>query len=1107
MEGSSRQRRIQMWKELATGRWWSNYGEKNSTKHTLKKMSYIACTDALLPEGGRSWKHGPDSKDVLDSQKNTKEGDDFPEFKLEYTPEYRAFAAQGLAATYLGQQRLRSGEMPTRRAIEKHLRLLREDAPERFDDKKKDSKWAGSLAISYSKISWSYQNKDGDSKDFDVSLPQLGLDKFETHFYTVIRMETQQGTSDEDLGILAVCGMDEINSGKALCWLWLFESHDAAEFALDALSSCLQERSRLMKTKKWRDPFTTLHTKKKHSTISPGTKHLKWVKEIGSGNFGVVYRADIVDSSTAGSRSLDLKNETEIEATVCAVKMCKEFDDLLPMATSTKIDVIVVDAVQAILRVERRFKNDRVSTTRAMPLEEIFEQLKEKLATSKRAARLSDWLNNKHEREKLKELYDVMAEESTFSFVPQWNGFLLKESSDELQRKRKEQQDAKEGLEKEAKILQQLGLQQPSGGKCAQICHLVSFMPEDPMMLALEFAEHGSMSDLLKSTVTKVAHKRLSKEDRCNIYLQAMDCAMQVALGLKYVHAQRILHLDLALRNVLVGEQSADDTQEKVSLYKIADFGQGQMFDDDAKEIAIPRTFKLAIAWTSNEALVEPTNWSTTQERCDVPENTRRNLTEKTDVYSFGVVLWELINCSNPRKPPPRPWKHLDLVRMNAQLQQSGMDEEKRRALNTKIDELTKKPGILNNGQDESLTSFFERRRKEMEQSAGDAIKSMQQLEGENQDEFAEELGPRFSDLLKCMKECLKPTPERTNCVDDIIKILPAASLFGFTTRTEANNLGRFIKDKLAKHSRITDDEVLLVHAAAKGGDVLKLRELRKDHRTGAELPMDAADEKGATPLMHACEGGHFFAFEFLWKECDAKTTARDKKGRTILHYLSRSKAIGVDHLRILKALFNTSTGLSLDNKTKIFGNYVKEKEKGRTPLHYLIDSPLYSKHSADWEQTDREPKRFLTHLIKQNNLWLSEVASEVASNAWTSLLELDDGKPRDKAGKNKRGERPIDLTARLGMLNKLIALRLLESKQAHQNAVTPDHHDNTFLSALPAPVSSMVYDAAQTYEAAADTPYSSLEGMFRHSSGLPSIGLDQPYKCKFCSIIVDVYT
>jgi len=94
--------------------------------------------------------------------------------------------------------------------------------------------------------------------------------------------------------------------------------------------------------------------------------------------------------------------------------------------------------------------------------------------------------------------------------------------------------------------------------------------------------------------------------------------AKQVAEGMLELEKQRIIHRDVALRNVLVGTVGED----KRYLAKISDFG-------------LSRSIESSYYVSKNNI---PLKWS-------APEVLEfGSYTTKADVYSFGVVVWEIFS-------------------------------------------------------------------------------------------------------------------------------------------------------------------------------------------------------------------------------------------------------------------------------------------------------------------------------------------------------------------------------------------------------------------------------------------------------------------------------
>ncbi|XP_048478241.1 tyrosine-protein kinase receptor Tie-1-like [Plutella xylostella] len=123
---------------------------------------------------------------------------------------------------------------------------------------------------------------------------------------------------------------------------------------------------------------------------------------------------------------------------------------------------------------------------------------------------------------------------------------------------------------------------------------------------------------------------------------QLLSYGRQVALGMKYVSGQGIIHRDLACRNVLLSEDG---------VCKIGDFGLSR--DVNKEDIYVRQTnMALPIRWMAPESL------------------TVGETSVKSDVWSFGVLLWELSTLG----ATPYPGKSVDKAR---QMISSGQHMER----------------------------------------------------------------------------------------------------------------------------------------------------------------------------------------------------------------------------------------------------------------------------------------------------------------------------------------------------------------------------------------------------------------------------------------------
>ncbi|CAI2301361.1 unnamed protein product [Caenorhabditis sp. 36 PRJEB53466] len=124
-----------------------------------------------------------------------------------------------------------------------------------------------------------------------------------------------------------------------------------------------------------------------------------------------------------------------------------------------------------------------------------------------------------------------------------------------------------------------------------------------PFMVCMEFCAGGCLESALKKY-----GKEMEEFERQILLIDA-------ARGMRYLHAQKCVHRDLASRNCLISSEG---------LVKIADFGLSKTLKKDEK------TFKEALkeaplAWMAPECIQRESEFSS-----------------KTDVWAFGVVIFEV---------------------------------------------------------------------------------------------------------------------------------------------------------------------------------------------------------------------------------------------------------------------------------------------------------------------------------------------------------------------------------------------------------------------------------------------------------------------------------
>ena len=136
-----------------------------------------------------------------------------------------------------------------------------------------------------------------------------------------------------------------------------------------------------------------------------------------------------------------------------------------------------------------------------------------------------------------------------------------------------------------------------------------------PYMLVIELME-GDFKTILESisAVTFDNDKLL----RC-----LLNCTREVVCGMEYLSSKHFVHRDLAVRNVLVGQDM---------VCRIGDFGMSKRIHEDKDYYRVKVGGVVPVRWTAPEALYF------------------RRYSEKSDVWSLGMTLFEMWSVGR------RPW-------------------------------------------------------------------------------------------------------------------------------------------------------------------------------------------------------------------------------------------------------------------------------------------------------------------------------------------------------------------------------------------------------------------------------------------------------------------
>eukprot|EP01118_Nematostelium_gracile_P013246 TRINITY_DN4982_c0_g1_i1.p1 TRINITY_DN4982_c0_g1~~TRINITY_DN4982_c0_g1_i1.p1 ORF type:complete len:749 (-),score=94.65 TRINITY_DN4982_c0_g1_i1:13-2259(-) len=128
------------------------------------------------------------------------------------------------------------------------------------------------------------------------------------------------------------------------------------------------------------------------------------------------------------------------------------------------------------------------------------------------------------------------------------------------------------------------------------------------LFLVTEYVPNGSLLSMLRSNIQRNT---------------LIEMARDTIEGLRHLHAQKVVHRDLATRNLLV------DAEHRI---KVADFGLSHetMYGTISEDTLMP------LRWTAPEALA------------------RKAFSCKSDIYSFGCVLYEMFTGGS------HPWDTLE---------------------------------------------------------------------------------------------------------------------------------------------------------------------------------------------------------------------------------------------------------------------------------------------------------------------------------------------------------------------------------------------------------------------------------------------------------------
>ncbi|XP_046849314.1 angiopoietin-1 receptor-like isoform X2 [Xenia sp. Carnegie-2017] len=150
-------------------------------------------------------------------------------------------------------------------------------------------------------------------------------------------------------------------------------------------------------------------------------------------------------------------------------------------------------------------------------------------------------------------------------------------------------------------------------GACAQ---------EVPIMLVMEYCKNGNLKDFLINSQMYPD----SDESYTNIYSklterQLLTFAVEICKGMIYLDEQKVVHRDIASRNILLTEKLVP---------KISDFGLARKLDV-TRHYIVNKNKMLPVKWMSIESLLYG------------------RFTSESERWSYGILLWEI--CTQAQEP------------------------------------------------------------------------------------------------------------------------------------------------------------------------------------------------------------------------------------------------------------------------------------------------------------------------------------------------------------------------------------------------------------------------------------------------------------------------
>ncbi|XP_045884672.1 receptor tyrosine-protein kinase erbB-3a isoform X2 [Micropterus dolomieu] len=162
------------------------------------------------------------------------------------------------------------------------------------------------------------------------------------------------------------------------------------------------------------------------------------------------------------------------------------------------------------------------------------------------------------------------------------------------------------------------------------IVRTLGICPGDSLQLVTQLSTQGSLLEHVKNCKNKLSPQRL------------LNWCVQIAKGMYYLEENRVVHRNLAARNVLL----KNNYTAQITDYGIADL----LYPDDKKYFY--NEGKAPIKWMALESIMF------------------RRYTHQSDVWSYGVTVWEMMSYGAEPYTTMRPQEVPDLLEKGERLSQ-----------------------------------------------------------------------------------------------------------------------------------------------------------------------------------------------------------------------------------------------------------------------------------------------------------------------------------------------------------------------------------------------------------------------------------------------------